>query len=117
MRLIGGFFRLVGGTIKWALIIGALLIVAGIIAAVLAFGHKVSNSDKGAAKRAAAYRTIELDASATAVKARLGKPDSTSSVDVAGSSETCWYYGFFSTKGEYQYCFSHGRLVAKNRDS
>jgi hypothetical protein len=113
--MIRGFLLLVGGTIKWALIAGALVIVAVIIAAIVGLGKGVSEANKTAARIAPLVGKVHLGASESRLRALLGKPDSTQTASDALGKTDYWYYGTLSTKGSYQFVFTNGRLTAKNR--
>jgi hypothetical protein len=115
VKIIRGVFRLVGGTIKWALILGALVIVAVIIVVIVAIGKGVNDANKEAARVAPLMVKVTIGEREAPIKALLGKPDSTQSTNVAGQAETYWYYGTLSTKGTWQLVFAAGRLTAKNR--
>lgn len=116
MRLIRGFFKVVGGTIKWTLMIGALLIVVVIIVAIVGLGKGVSNANKEAARLKPLMPKVAIGWTETQVKHLLGKPDSTDSSTVAGLGTSIdWYYGTLATKGgNWQLVFQDGRLSEKN---
>ncbi len=52
---------------------------------------------------------------ASVVRARLGEPDETSSVQVERRRIECWYYGIAEGTGAYQLCFSSSRLASKRK--
>lgn len=111
-------FRFVGGTIKWALIVGALLIVVVIIVALVAIGKGVAHGDKTYARVTPLMRHVRLGETPAQVRAQLGKPDRTSSTQTVGETDVYWYYGVLSGKDAFgwQLVFTNGKLTAKNRD-
>jgi outer membrane protein assembly factor BamE (lipoprotein component of BamABCDE complex) len=109
-------FRALGKTIKWALILGALLVVAIVIAVAISLGNAASKSDKSSRQVSAAkFAQIKTGWSKTRLRALIGKPESTDFQQVAGLRMECWYYGVLSSTRSYQFCFANGKLDAKSR--
>jgi outer membrane protein assembly factor BamE (lipoprotein component of BamABCDE complex) len=106
----------IGKTIKWILILGALLIVVIVVIAIFSLGKAGNDADKQSANVTAHLSQIRLGMTETQVKAILGKPDSTQRSQTAGlGTMDEWYYGTLSAKGSYQFSFTNGKLEAKNR--
>ena len=110
-----GTARAVGKTIKWALILGTLVIVAVIIIVIVSLGKAVDKANKTAARVAPLMGQITIGESESQVRSVLGKPDSTQSDNIGGQAETYWYYGTLSTKGTWQLVFTNDRLTDKNK--
>ncbi|HZR91790.1 MAG TPA: hypothetical protein VFA44_05200 [Gaiellaceae bacterium] len=108
-------FRAVGGTLKWALIVGGLVIVAVVIVAIVGLGKGVSDANKTAARVAPLMSKVHLGETERQVRSFLGAPDSTQQQTDASGRTDYWYYGTLATKGTWQLVFTNGRLTAKNR--
>lgn len=116
MAIAGKAARGVGRTIKWALILGALVIVVIIIAAVIGLGSAASDSDKSSAQVSRAkFAAVKTGMAKPAVRTLLGKPERTDETQVNDLSMECWYYGILSADGSYQFCFDNGKLASKSR--
>lgn len=110
------FFRALGKTIKWSLIVGALLVVVLIIAIAVNLGNAGNKSDKSSRQVSAAkFAHVKNGWSMARLKALVGKPESTDFQQVTGLKMSCWYYGVLSSNGSYQFCFENGRLASKSR--
>lgn len=110
-------FRFVGGTIKWLLILGVLVIVAVVIVAIVGLGKGVAHGDKTYARVTPLMVHVHVGETRAQVRAQLGKPDSTQSSQTAGEADVYWYYGVLSGKDAFgwQLVFTNGKLTAKNR--
>jgi hypothetical protein len=114
-KLIGKRFKALGAVVKWAVILGALAIIAVIIVAIVGIGKGVQEANKSAARVAPKFASISLWESEAQLFVRIGKPDSTQTQVVGGETDVYWYYGTPSTKGSYQFVFRNGRLTTKAR--
>src|SRR5262245_54623245 len=112
MRVIGG----IGKTAKWLLIVGGLLVVIIVIAAAVGLSNASKKSDKSASQVGPArYAHVHLGMTGRQLRGMLGKPQSTDSTTVSGSTMNCWYYGVLASSATYQFCFENGRLATKSR--
>lgn len=109
--------RGIGKTIKWIVILGALLIIIVIVAVVIGLGSAANDSDDSSKEVSPAeYAAIKDGATLASVKARIGaEPESEDEVVVGNSTLKCIYYGILSSEGTYQFCFDNGRLSSKSR--
>jgi hypothetical protein len=108
--------RLIGKTIKWAVIAVVLIVVAGVIAVVVGINHEVSASEKSGKRTAAGFAQVKRGMSAAHVRNVLGKPDSWERYRELGHRTICWYYGELAVKGHaFEFCFRRGKLVSKAR--
>lgn len=116
MAIAGKAARGVGKTIKWLLIVGALLIVIIIIAAVVGLGSAANDSDKSSSQVSRAkYAQAKTGMAKPQLRSLLGKPERTDETQVNGLRMECWYYGVLSANGSYQFCFQNGKLSTKSR--
>jgi hypothetical protein len=118
-----GGLRLVGKTIKWALILVVLGTTALVIAIVVAVAHGLNDVNKtidrvdASSRRAAAvYPRIKRGIRPAQLRRRLGKPEDVEA-DGYVNGGVCWYYGnvFSSTGKEFEFCFKRGKLYSKSR--
>jgi outer membrane protein assembly factor BamE (lipoprotein component of BamABCDE complex) len=110
------FFSRLGRTVKWALILGALVIVILVIVALVSLGNAGQKSEKSARQVSPAkYAAVKQGMRKSQVRAILGRPESTDQTQVSGLTEECWYYGVLAASATYQFCFSNGRLDVKAR--
>ncbi len=114
MRIVRGFFHGVGSTIKWLLIIGALIIVVVIIAAIVGIGKESEKSEKSSQQvTPAKYAAVKDGQSEAEVRALLGKPEETDTINVKGFGKSdCWYYGILAQQTT-QICFQGGAVDYK----
>lgn len=117
MKLIRGTFKLVGGTIKWAVILGALVIIVVIIVAIVGIGKGVQAGDASYKRVTPKFASIRIGETMTELRTQVGAPQSTQNSTVSGAATTFWYYGTLSSKDVfgYQFVFTNGRLTAKNK--
>jgi hypothetical protein len=101
-----------------AVIIGGFICLA-IIAVVIGMakaGHTLVQNDQQAKSVTARIGQVRMGMSEPQVVAILGKPETTSDMQMVGTDRlSCIYYGVLSTDS-WQLCFDNGRLNAKNRN-
>lgn len=109
--------RAVGQTVKWLLILGALLIVAIVVAVIVSLGTAADESEQSSAEVSQQeFQRVRAGMSKPEVRALLGAdPESTDETSVEGFTLECWYYGILASGGTYQFCFDNGRLSSKSR--
>jgi len=117
MSIIGKVLRGTGKAIKWTLILGALLIVVGIVAVIVSLGSAGSKSEKSSKQvNPAQFHALKMGTPESRVRHLFGKPERTDATEVSGYKQTCWYYGILAQSGSYQFCFNgKNRLEVKNR--
>jgi hypothetical protein len=50
------------------------------------------------------------------VRRLLGRPETWERYREVGRREICWYYGDLAVKrGQFEFCFRHGKLISKSR--
>ena len=118
-----GGIRLVGKTIKWALILVVLATTAFVIAIVVAVAHglndvnkTINRADASSRRAGVVYPRIKRGITPAQLRRRLGKPDDVEA-DGYVNGGVCWYYGnvFSSTGKEFEFCFKRGKLYSKSR--
>lgn len=114
MGIVGSIVRGAGKTVKWAMILGVLLVVVVIVVAVVGVGQQASEDQGNAKDLRAKVAQVKLGSTPTQVRASLGKPDDTQQLQSNGLTERCWYYGGLSDD-QWQLCFTNGKLDSKNR--
>jgi hypothetical protein len=108
--------RAVGGTIKWALMVAALVILVLIVAVVVGFGHAVDRSDKNAKQVSPAkYARVHIGMSTSKVRRLLGRPENTYTSEAKSLQVNCWQYGVLARSATYSFCFANGELAMKSR--
>jgi hypothetical protein len=113
--------RLLGKTVKWAVILVVLATVALVIGIVVAVGHAVSDganaldkAERNSHRAALAYPHMKRGTTIAQVRRQLGKPPDTQRYRVFGVREVCWYYGLVD---EYEFSASDGGSSTRSRGS
>jgi hypothetical protein len=118
LAVVRGVGRVIGFSVKWTLLLFALLVVIAIVVGVV----KLAQSGEKSTKRAAAekitpalYRRIAVGMTPAQVRRLAGRPRETSTSTIAGLGKSdCWYYGSIFESKSYELCFSNGRLGLKS---
>jgi hypothetical protein len=110
--------RAIGKTIKWTLILGGLLVVAVIVAAIVGVNHAVTKSNKSSHQVSPTkYAQIKVGMTPAQLRRLVGKPEDTSSFSSTGITTVCWTYGVLAETATYSFCFDNGKLATKSRFS
>lgn len=109
--------RGIGKTLKWMLIVGALIVVLFIIIAIVALGSAADDSEQSSKEvTPAEYTAVKNGQTQAQVRAAIGaEPERTDETQVQDLTMECWYYGILAESGTYQFCFSNGKLSTKSR--
>jgi hypothetical protein len=109
--------RGIGKTVKWLLIIGALIVVIVVIAIFISLGQAGSESEESSKEVSPAeYAAIQEGDTRASVERLIGaEPESENETVSGGQTLSCIYYGVLASEGTYQFCFEDGRLFSKSR--
>ena len=107
--------RAVGGTRKWPLVFGALVVFAVIILAIAGLRNHVNNADKTVARIAPLVGKVRLGETEAQVRALLGKPDSVETTTDASGKTDYWTYGTAAAKGSWQFTFINRQLSGQTQ--
>lgn len=114
MSAVGGAVRATGKTIKWLLILGALIVVVVIVAMIFSLGSAVSDDEQAAKDFAVVAPRVTLGMTREQVRALAGAPSDTQRQQSSLGVTVYWYYGVLAKDG-WQLVFEDGKLRAKNR--
>jgi hypothetical protein len=104
-----------GTTVKWAALLGVLLVVVIVIVAVVALGSEADKRQQSAAQLTPAkLEQVELGIRKGELRELLGAPERADRTQLERVEQECWYDGVLA-ETTWQFCFENGRLASRNR--